>query len=103
MPPWLIVAQLAELVGGHAEWVVAAADDRLLELLHLLFTLERLAVLQQGRVPSPAAVVDDRHKCLSRHVAPEDDHVGLVVLAAVEELAPADLGAVHVGGEKDSR
>src|SRR6185437_15864312 len=52
-------------------------------------------------MPVAAAVVDDRHECLAGHVAAEDDHIGLVVLAAVEELAPAHLRSVHVGGKED--
>ena len=47
------------------------------------------------------AVGDDRDHRLAGHVAAHDQHVGLVELAGVEELAPAHLGAVDVRGEED--
>src|SRR5215218_1022224 len=51
-------------------------------------------------MPPLPVVVDDRDERLARHVAAEHDDVGLVVLAAVQELAPAGLGPVDIGGEE---
>src|SRR5919201_7107625 len=52
-------------------------------------------------MPAAATIVHDRDERLARHVPAEDHHVGVVVLARVEELFPADLGAVDVGGKED--
>ena len=49
-----------------------------------------------------AAVVDDGDDRLARHVATQDEDVRAVVLAGVDELAPASLRAVHVRGEEES-
>src|SRR3954453_2903415 len=89
VPARLVLGELADLVGRGAERVVAAADYGLLKRLDRLLALELLAVLEQRRVPAPAAVVDDRHERLAGHVAAEDHDVGVVVRARVQELAPA--------------
>jgi hypothetical protein len=97
-----VVLVLPQFVGIGAERVVAAPLDELLELRYLLLALEIVAVLEQCRVPASVAVVDDRDEGLAGHVAAEHDHVGLVVLPAVQKLAPAGLGAVNIGGEEEA-
>src|SRR4029079_6292188 len=54
VPARLVVGELADLVGGRAERVVAAPDDRLLERPDRVLALELLAVLEQRRMPAPA-------------------------------------------------
>ncbi len=51
-------------------------------------------------MPGATTVVDDRHERLAGHVAAEDEDVSLVVRGGVEELPPAGLGTVDIGGEK---
>ncbi len=101
VPVALVLRQLLEQHRVGAERVVAAADDPVLERGHLLLGRHVGADLEQRRVPVAVAVVDDRDEGLAGHVAAEHEHVGLVVLCGVEELAPAGLGAVHVRGEVD--
>src|SRR5713226_3429999 len=48
-----------------------------------------------------AVLLDDRDHRLARHVAAADEDLGLIELGRVQELAPAHLGAVQVGGEKN--
>jgi len=48
-----------------------------------------------------AVVLGDRHHHLAGDITAEDDHVGLVEAGRVDELAPADLGSVNVGGEEN--
>jgi hypothetical protein len=93
---------LRELLQVHrvgAERVVAAADDPVLERSDFFLGRHLPADFEQRGVPVVAAVVDDRDERLACHVAAEDENVGLVVRRRVQELAPARLRAVDVGGE----
>ena len=92
--------ELGQLVGRRAERVVAAPDHVLLERRHLVLAVKLAALLLQRAVPALAALVDDRDERLAGHVASQDHDVGLVVRAGVQELAPARLRPVNVGGEK---
>src|SRR3954467_10808554 len=56
VPARLVRGELAHLVGRRAERVVAAPDDRLLELADGVLALELPAVLEQRRVPAPPAL-----------------------------------------------
>src|SRR5579859_3692315 len=49
-----------------------------------------------------AVLLDERDDGLAGHVAAADQRVAVVELRGVQELPPAGLGAVQVGGEKDS-
>src|SRR5207245_10812261 len=44
---------------------------------------------------------NDGHDRLTGHVAATDEDVGVVEAGGVEELLPAHLGAMEIGGEKD--
>ena len=93
--------ELGELVGRRAKRVVAAPDHVLLERGDRVLAGELAALLLERPMPALAAVVDDRDERLPGHVAAEDHHVGLVVRAGVQELAPARLGPVDVRREED--
>src|SRR5215210_7008927 len=96
----LVRLELAHLVRIGPERVVAASLDRVLELLYLVLALEFAPVLQERRVPAPFTFLDYGDERLARHVAAEDHDVRLVVLARIQELAPAGLRAVDVRGEE---
>src|SRR6476659_3139155 len=93
--------ELGELVRGRAKRVVAAPDHVLLEGRDGVLAGEVAALLLERPMPSLAAVVDDRDERLAGHVAAGDHHVGLVVRAGVQELAPARLGPMDVRREED--
>ena len=95
-----VAGELGPLVGSHDHGVVAVIADRTLMDGQRVGAVEIVAhVLHVKRVLA-AAVVHDGDDRLARHVAAQDEDVGLVVLAGVDELAPAGLGAVHVRGEE---
>src|SRR5918911_5287262 len=103
IPELLGGGELGHLVGVGAEGVVAAPHDRLLELFYLVFALELSSVLQKRRVPVVWPFLDYGDERLARHVAAKDHDLRLVVLARVQELPPAGLRAVDVGGEEHPR
>src|SRR5829696_3801231 len=96
----LIRLELTHRVRVGAERVVAAPLDRVLELLYLVFALEYPPVLEQRRVPAVGSFLNYRDERLACHIATEDHDVRLVVLARVQELAPAGLRAVDVRSEE---
>ena len=96
-----VAGELGPLVGSHDHGVVAVIADRALVERQRVGAVEIVAhVLHVERVLA-AAVVDDGDDRLAGHVAAEDEDVGLVVLAGVDELAPAGLRAVDVRGEEE--
>jgi len=97
-----VARELVALLRSHDRGVVAVIADRALLKRQRVGTVDIVAdVLHMERVLA-AAVVDDRDDRLAGHVAAQDENVGLVVLAGVDELAPAGLRAVHVRGEEES-
>src|SRR5919112_5859153 len=96
----LVRLELAHLVRVGAEGVVAAPLDGVLELLYLVFALELPPVLEQRRMPAARSFLDYGDERFARHIATEDHDVRLVVLARVQELAPAGLRTVNVRGEE---
>jgi hypothetical protein len=64
------------------------ADVPLL-LVQLLGALDVMAKILELIGVAAGALVDDRDHSLSGHVAAQDEHVGSVVSAGVDELAPA--------------
>src|SRR5215203_1739888 len=100
VPELLGRGELGHLVGVGAKRVVAAPHDRVLELLYLIFAFELAPVLEQRRVPAAWPFLDYGDERLARHVATEDHDLRLVVLARVQELAPAGLRAVDVRCEE---
>src|SRR6266536_622565 len=101
VPARLVLLQLPDPLRRRSERVVATPDHGLLEGRDRVLADELLAVLEQRRVPAFGAVVDDGDERLPGHVASENDHVRLVVLAAVQALAPARLGPVAAGGDEN--
>src|SRR6266516_542539 len=101
MPTSLVVLQLTHLFGCRPERVVAAPNHGFLKGGDLVLADELFAILEQRGVPATIALVDDGDERLAGHVASEDDHVRLVMQAAVQELPPARLGAMDVGGEEE--
>ena len=99
VPAGLVPLELAQLVGIGAERVIAPLDHGVLERDDLLLGRHLATVLEQRRMPAAAAVGDHGNERLPGHVTAEDEHVGVVVLAGVQELPPAGLGAVDVGRE----
>ena len=70
-------------------------------VLQLVLALQVELLLQQRDVVALPAQARDRHDGLAGHVPAQHEHLGLVELAGIQELVPADVGAVDVGGEKD--
>src|SRR5439155_4455325 len=62
---------------------------------------DELLLEQRGAV---AAVrhADDRHQRFTGHITAEDEHIGLVEGASVEEFFPADIGTMNVRGEEQT-
>jgi len=90
----------AKLLGGHHRGVGAAVADLTLDLVELALGLQPQPLPAERHFPV-ARHGQDRHQHLAGHVAAEYDHVGLVEGGGVEELSPADLGAMDVRGEED--
>jgi hypothetical protein len=97
----LVLLERGVLLVAHADRVVPAVLDAPFELPDLLLALEHLAVILQGGLPRAVGAPDDRDHGLAGDVAAQDDHVGLVEGAGVQELLPADLRPVQVGHEED--
>ena len=74
--------------------------DQSLTVGQLFRAFELVALILHEEAIPAGTLLDDRHHGLARHVATEDQNVGFVVLGGVDELAPADLGAVNVRREK---
>src|SRR4029453_16328912 len=97
LPQLLLPLQGQVLLARHAGGVVAAIDDLLLDRLDLSLRLEDLVVLLEGRLPLSVAL-DDGDDGLAGDVAAQDEDVRLVERPGVQELPPADLGAVDASG-----
>jgi hypothetical protein len=97
----LVGLELPELVRSRAKGVVAAPGHHVLEGMNLVLALELTPDLEEACMPPASPVVDDGDERLTGHVPAEDDDVRLVVLGAVQELAPTRLRPVDVGGEEE--
>jgi hypothetical protein len=97
----LFLGELGQLVGGHDGRVRAPVADLPLGLRELLPGVQADRLPAHHHLPVPV-VLGDRHHHLAGDVAPQDHRVGLVEGGRVEELPPADLGPMNVGGEEDS-
>ena len=96
-------AQFGDFVRRGAVGIVAAAGDLLGHVIHFGLAVQHEVLLQQDRLPGLAALVDDRDDGLARHVAAQDQHLGLVKLPGTDELFPADVRAVNVRRKENSR
>src|SRR5581483_5791563 len=97
----LVLLEGDVLVVAHADRVVTAVLNALLELADLFLALENLAVILQRGLPGAVRTTDDGNHGLAGDVAAQNDRVGLVEGAGVQELLPADLRPVQVGHEED--
>jgi hypothetical protein len=62
--------------------------------------MEHEFLLEENGLPLFAALVDDGDNCLAGHIAAQDNHLRAIELAGIDELFPANVGAVNVGGEE---
>ena len=96
----LVVLHVAVLLLGDADRVVAAVQDLRLDVADLVLGLQGDVLVEHRGVPAGAALDDGDHG-LAGDVAADDHDVGAVVGARVQELPPADLGAVDVRDVED--
>src|SRR3989338_5586163 len=94
--------EFSQLLGRHPKRVIAAAAHAPFHIADLIFGLQSELLLQEGGFIGAVGQLGDGHQGLARHVASEHEDVYFVELGGVEELAPADFGAMHVGGEKQA-
>src|SRR5260370_6259353 len=92
--------KLLQAFGRDVQWVVPLPPDLVLDVANLVGR-DHLTFGGDGH-GVVAVLLNDRDHRLAGHVATADQYFGVIELRGVQELAPAHLGAVQVGGEKDS-
>ena len=95
-----LLAQVLEFIGADDRRVRSTVPDLRLDVGQRLPILDPVRLTADGHLPV-TVVGNDRDHHLARHVAAENDHVGLVKGSGVEELAPADLRSVDVRSKED--
>ena len=101
--PGRVGGKLGQLLRCGAKRVIATASDAAFHVQHLLLVVEEELLLQQGGLVFAIGLLGDRHQRLARHIAAQYQHIHFVEFSSVEELFPADFGAVHIGGEEQAR
>src|SRR5919202_2742134 len=92
-----------ELVLVQAHRVVALAGDRLLHGRGLVLAPQYGDLVHELTALVAARVPHEGHDGLARHIAAQHEHMGAVEFGARDELLPADVGAMHVGGEENAQ